>query len=130
MSIVKENASLHIVLIDDSKHDRIAFRRAFRGNCVPVQITEYMRAEEALEVLRKTTAGIDLVVTDYKLPGMTGLALCEELLKHHLPLPLVVLSVSATRWGDRSTDAVDLPAQPDPVGSDPHRRVHAVCCRR
>ncbi len=81
-----------IVLIDDNEHDRLAFRRTFRKSSLRADITEYVRAEEALVELRDSIAGIDVLVTDYKLPGMSGLALCEELLAHQVPFPLVILT--------------------------------------
>lgn len=86
------DAPLRIVLVDDNEHDRVAFRRTFRKNYARAGITEYVRAEEALGALRQTMEEIDVLVTDYRLPGMSGLALCEELLAHHAPFPLVILT--------------------------------------
>lgn len=85
-------APLYIVLVEDSEHDRVAFRRAFRKSRDSISITEYVRAEEALEALQNTSDHIDLIVTDYKLPGMSGLTLCEELLSRQAPYPLVILT--------------------------------------
>jgi two-component system response regulator AtoC len=85
-------APLRILLIDDSEHDRLAFQRAFRKSEIPVEITEYIRAEEAMERLRVDASSFDLVVTDYKLPGMSGLSLCQELLNRKVPLPVVLLT--------------------------------------
>ncbi len=84
--------ALLILLVEDNEHDRLAFHRAFRKSDMSVEITEYIRAEEALQRLRDDASSFDIVVTDYKLPGMTGLGLCEELLKYKIPLPLVLLT--------------------------------------
>jgi signal transduction histidine kinase len=86
------DAPLHIVLVEDSEHDRLAFRRAFRKSRDDITITEYVRAEEALEALQNPDSHIDLIVTDYKLPGMSGLTLCEQLLTRQAPYPLVILT--------------------------------------
>ena len=45
-----------------------------------------------MEQFRKDDSSFDLVVTDYKLPGMSGLSLCQELLNHQVSLPLVLLT--------------------------------------
>ena len=83
---------LRILLVEDSEHDWLAFRRAFQKSQVASEITRYARAEEALERLRADAASFDLVVTDYKLPGVSGLELCQELLEREVPLPLVILT--------------------------------------
>ncbi len=91
---------LRILLVEDNEYDWLAFRRAFKKSRVASQITRCVRAEEALEWLDDdSSAGpgaFDLVVADYKLPGMTGLELCRELLKNEVPLPLVLLTGGGT----------------------------------
>ncbi|MCP4538630.1 MAG: response regulator [Chloroflexi bacterium] len=90
------NTPLRILLVEDSEHDVMAFRRAFTRNQVTSEITHYMRAEDVIDQLRTDTASFDLVVTDYKLPGMTGLDLCRELLARQVPIPLVLLTGAGT----------------------------------
>lgn len=92
MEPYESDALLRILLIEDNEHDRVAFRRAFKKSSVTVAITEYVRAEEALRDLREHESEADIIVTDYKLPGMSGLALCDELLEHQVQLPLVILT--------------------------------------
>ncbi len=106
---------LRILLVEDSEHDWLAFRRAFQKSQVASEITRYVRTEEALERLiagpsagsgqapstlrlrsGQAGPGFDLVVTDYKLPGMSGLELCRELLARQVPLPLVLLTGTGT----------------------------------
>jgi len=93
---------LRILLVEDSEHDVLVFRRAFKRSQVPCEITHCMRAEEALERLavpfetQHPATAFDLIVTDHKLPGMTGLELCRELLEREVPLPLVLLTGAGT----------------------------------
>jgi signal transduction histidine kinase len=93
MSKTPVEAPLRILLVEDSEHDRLAFGRAFKKSQVASEITYHVRAEQALEELSAGgETAYDLLVTDYKLPGMTGLDLCQELLARGAPLPLVLLT--------------------------------------
>jgi len=87
---------LRILLVEDNEHDWLAFRRAFQKGQVPSEISRCVRAEEALRRLDTDASSFDLVVTDYKLPGMTGLELCQALLEREGPLPLVLLTGAGT----------------------------------
>lgn len=88
----EQETPLRILLIDDNENDRVAFRRAFKKSDMVVEIVEYVRAEDALQDLREHTPAFDIMITDYKLPGMNGLAFCKELLKHNISFPLVLLT--------------------------------------
>ena len=92
MDPTKTSAGLRILLVEDDKHDRMAFRQAFEKRQASCQITGYERAEEAMERLRADASSFDLVVVDHGLPGMSGLDLCKELLDEEVPLPLVILT--------------------------------------
>ena len=92
MSPTQSSARLRILLVEDDKHDRIAFHRAFRRIQHSCEITECERAEEALERLRADGSSFDLVVIDHGLPGISGLDLCKELLDEEVPLPLILLT--------------------------------------
>ena len=89
---------LRILLVEDSEHDWLSFRRAFQKSQVASEITCYVRAEEALQRLDTDSSSFDLVVTDHKLPGMNGLELCRELLEREVPLPLVLLTGTGTEY--------------------------------
>ena len=92
MDPVKTSSPLRILLVEDDEHDRLAFRLAFQKSQVSCEITEYTRAEEALEQLRADASSFDLVVIDYALPGMSGLDLSKKLVEEKIPLPLVILT--------------------------------------
>ena len=87
MDPIKTLSPLHILLVEDNKHDRLAFRRAFQDSQVSWEITEYERAEEALERLRTDASSFNLAVIDHGLPGMSGLELCKQLLDEEPPVP-------------------------------------------
>ena len=83
---------LRILLVEDNEHDRLAFRRAFQQSGVRFDITECVRAEEAFPQIQADHSSFDVVVVDHKLPGMSGLEFCKELLGQELTLPLVILT--------------------------------------
>ncbi len=83
---------LRVLLVEDNEHDRVAFCRALLGGQVAAEITECVRAEEALELVRADPSSFDVIVTDHGLPGLSGMELCKQLLKEQVPLPLVILT--------------------------------------
>jgi len=96
MKTPKPSHPLRILLVEDNAHDHLAFSRAFQQSGLPHEITCYVRAEEALQRLREDAGSFDLVVGDYKLPGMTGLELFLALRGNSIPLPMVILTGSGS----------------------------------
>jgi PAS domain S-box-containing protein len=92
MNSTKTSSPLRILLVEDKEFDVLAFRRAFEKSDVPCEITECIRAEEALARLSADPSQFDLVVIDHGLPGMSGLDLSKELLEEKISLPLVILT--------------------------------------
>lgn len=90
-----------VLVVDDEKNIRRTLRMILEGEGVEVVDTE--SAEEALELLLETTAEgmpkIQTLLTDVKLPGMSGLQLLEQLAKrgNGSPfVPVILLSGHAT----------------------------------
>ena len=104
----KTSNQLRIAFIEDNEHDVIAFRRSFQKSMVANRITHYERAEEALEDILADASAFDLVVTDYKLPGISGLELCRELIQREIPLPVVLLTGAGSE--NLAIDALKLGA--------------------
>jgi PAS domain S-box-containing protein len=92
------SAPLRILLVEDSEHDAVAFHRAFRKASAPCDITLCERAEEALARLYDPASSFDLVVADYKLPGMSGLELYRALRTSNLLIPLVLLTGAGAEY--------------------------------
>lgn len=89
-------SELKILLVEDDEHDRIAFRRAMRSSGIECDITECVRACEALELIRADASRYDLVVVDHHLPGLFGIDFCKTLLEESVGLPLVMLTGSGS----------------------------------
>ncbi len=68
---------IRILFIDDDKDDSelvgLSLRRA------SLDVTTVSTPREALELLKRQ--GFDCVVSDYMMPGMSGIQLCEEIRK-------------------------------------------------
>lgn len=96
METEQASTPLRLLLVEDNDHDVLAFRRAFHRSQVANHITICPRAEEALEQLQTGAAAFDLVVSDYSLPGMSGLELCQTLLARGVAVPLVMLTGAGT----------------------------------
>ena len=75
----------------------------------------------ALEIFR--TRKIDAVVLDYKISGMDGLAIAEEMKRHNSHIPIVMLS-GATAAAGENTGCVEVWFQK--ASSDPGELVRVV----
>jgi diguanylate cyclase (GGDEF)-like protein len=87
---------LKILLVEDDEHDRIAFRRALRVSGIECDITECVRACDALNLIQEDASRYDLVVVDHHLPGLFGVDFCKTLLEESIGLPLIMLTGSGS----------------------------------
>ncbi len=77
----------HILYVDDEPNNLFAFKSVFRRN---YQVATAADATEAIALLEKEE--FDLVLSDYKMPGMTGVALCEYIKTHFPKLKRMIIS--------------------------------------
>jgi signal transduction histidine kinase/CheY-like chemotaxis protein len=80
----------HIVYIDDDEAlvflvKRLLTRQGYR-------VSGYCNQRLALDALRSTTERFDLVVTDYSMPGMSGLDVARAVRSLHPDLPIAMAS--------------------------------------
>ena len=80
----------HILYLDDDESlvflvQRLLERRGYR-------VSGYIGQDDALDALRADPAGFDLVVTDYNMPGMSGLDVAREVRATRADLPVAVAS--------------------------------------
>ncbi|WP_428609266.1 diguanylate cyclase [Sedimenticola sp.] len=88
----KTSEPLTILLVEDNPHDQLAFTRALKQDNSQHRITECVRAESALELICKQKQYFDIAVIDHKLPGISGLEMCQQLLNQGCSLPMVILT--------------------------------------
>jgi DNA-binding NtrC family response regulator len=86
--------SLEILIVDDERDLLESLRRGL--NCLHHQTREVASADDALIVLQASPS-IDLVITDYAMPGMSGIELVEWIHREKADLPVIIM----TAFGDK-----------------------------
>lgn len=89
---------MNVLVAEDNEHDYKKICRAFRQCDFSVNITRCLRAEEALEIINTQESSVDILLTDFNMPGMNGIELSEQLLKQGVTFPIILL----TGEGDES----------------------------
>ncbi|MGJ8697281.1 MAG: sigma-54-dependent transcriptional regulator [Verrucomicrobiaceae bacterium] len=89
----------HILLVDDdtSLADAISAVLESQGH----QVTHFDDGAQALAQIE--SSNFNLVITDYRMPGMGGMQLLEELHNNHPDLPVVMMTAFSTT--DRAIEA-------------------------
>ncbi|SEO65380.1 response regulator [Paenibacillus sp. OV219] len=83
----------NLLIVDDEKNIRLGLRAIIeRGLPASYQIQFAAEGEEALELIR--AGGIELVITDIRMPGMDGLALIREVQELELERKPVMMILS------------------------------------
>ena len=83
---------IRMLLIEDSPYDTAIFRHAMEDSNLDYSLEHVVRAEQAEELGAALAERFDIVITDYSLPGMTGLAFCKRLLARHPNMPVILLT--------------------------------------
>jgi CheY-like chemotaxis protein len=79
---------MHVLLVEDS--DEVSCITVEYLHELGHEVTAVGTAEQALPKLAES--GIDVVMTDVRLPGMSGLELARHLVKQYPTLPVVIAS--------------------------------------
>ena len=86
----QEGRGERILLIDDEPSlARVGARRLVALN---YEVSEHTDARKALEYFRAHANELDLVVTDYTMPFITGLDLARELIRIRADIPIILLT--------------------------------------
>ncbi len=87
-----------ILLVDDSMPMRSVIKKAFKA--AGYSGSDFYEAESGIEALeRLRNHWIDIVVTDFTMPGMNGLEMLENMKKSDLfkDIPVVVVTTEGSR---------------------------------
>ena len=100
VSVYMENmAKEHVLVVDDEQNMRNTL--AFILETANYQVTTAAEGREALDEIvaaRENGRPVDLLITDFRLPGLTGLQLIDELNYLKIKIPVLVI----TAYGNRS----------------------------
>lgn len=98
MSDNKRPSRLRILLVEDSVHDRRAFERALKKSEIPFHLDVRERAEDIPTAMQGGSESFDLVVVDYNLPGLNGLAAYKQLHQNSDLPPFVMLTATGSEY--------------------------------
>ena len=79
-----------VLLVDDEPSVRRTVAKLL-GRC-GLNVVQAANGADAIAIIRDGVTRIDALVTDVKMPGMTGVQLVEELLRLHVDLPVLFIS--------------------------------------
>lgn len=95
MTDEKHTSEISVVLVEDNEHDMFAFKRALQRSFQNFTLMHYFRAEDALQN-KEEVLQAGLVVADHKLPGMSGIQFCENIVTEQNRPPLLLLTGEGT----------------------------------
>ncbi len=85
-----EGRGQHIVYLDDDESQMFLYRRALER--WGYRVSAYQEQREALDALRSDDMQIDLVVTDFNMPGLSGLEVARAIREARPDVPVVMVS--------------------------------------
>ena len=90
--------AMTLAVVDDDDDVRTALNRLLRA--MGYRVVGFASAED----FEARSVEVDCAIIDMRLPGVSGLELCERLRQHPSPIPVVLVT------GDAHRLAADLPA--------------------
>lgn len=84
----------HIVIAEDEEDVREFLWRAFSRYAPHAQISACPNGAVALELIR--SRGADLLISDHRMPQMTGVELLRDIRSTDRDLPIVIISADVT----------------------------------
>lgn len=85
---------MKIMVVDDEKIQLESLRRGLKRK--GYSVVEALNGKEALQQLNRDS-DIDLVITDYAMPGINGIELLKKIRKNHISLPVIMM----TAYGEK-----------------------------
>ena len=83
-------AKQHILVVEDEEHLATGIR--YNLDAEGYRVTAVGDGPSALRAIEENPGGVDLVILDLMLPGMSGYAVCEALRAADKDLPVLILS--------------------------------------
>jgi response regulator RpfG family c-di-GMP phosphodiesterase len=96
------DTKIKVLYVDDEENNLMSFKACFR---IKYQVFIAISAAAALEVLN-TNPDIQVVITDQRMPDVTGVEFLQTLVDKH-PLPIRIMLTGFANFAD-TVDAVNL----------------------
>ncbi len=81
---------MNILVVDDEAEQIDSLRVGLKSR--GFKVFEALNAEDALKLLNHGSEKIDIVITDYAMPGMNGLELLKKLREKNKTLPVILMT--------------------------------------
>jgi signal transduction histidine kinase len=118
MNSEEPSPPIRILLVEDSLHDQVAFRRAIEKSGMPFELTVREQAEEIAAAMQAGSESFDIVVVDQNLPGIHGLQSYKQLRRCSDLPPFIMLTGTGSE--DLAVDALKA-GMYDYIIKDPHQ---------
>jgi CheY-like chemotaxis protein/predicted regulator of Ras-like GTPase activity (Roadblock/LC7/MglB family) len=83
-----------ILIVDDEEDMVWSLQQNLANNTLRAEVHVARSGEQALDLLKRMT--VDLVVTDIRMPGISGLTLLMEIKKHHPATAVIIMTAFPT----------------------------------
>jgi two-component system OmpR family response regulator len=80
----------HILVVEDEEHLRLGIK--YNLEAEGYDVSAVGDAPSALQLLDEQPTGVDLIILDLMLPGMSGYAFCQTIRENGHDLPVMILS--------------------------------------
>ncbi len=95
-----------ILLVDDDVHllnmaEKIIERLGYN-------VIAHTNSDDALQIFKDLPSQFDLVITDYRMPGMNGAELSREILKVAPDIPIIMCSGFTSEFSGEDADALGI----------------------
>jgi len=96
-----------ILIVDDSRVSRMMIRAIVVEACPEWNIIEGVHGDDAIEKCQDLT-NIDIIILDYNMPGMDGLALARILMEKYPDAQLFLLTANIQESIQRKADELGV----------------------
>ena len=100
---------LRILVVDDDVADRRIIRRTLTSNAFEVDMVEAISVDQGLGLLREYS--FDLILLDYRMPGVDGIQMVEELRSRPDLGQVAIIMMSASESETLAVQCIEAGAQ-------------------
>lgn len=90
-----EMSSNHRIMVVDDEHDLLRMVVLFLKKW-NFEVSSFANPIDALKQFESNPSGYDLVITDIRMPGMTGMELAKSILKIRPDMKIILMTAFAT----------------------------------